>query len=271
MGPSSATASSASSACSKVREERREEQHAVGAVGAVGAVCCVLCAVWYCMLIPMLLSFFLSSVRMLQVPRRNHIMAVTRGAYQNRGPSYTTKGCSIRCVRNDMSSITVTMHALDDGNASVRFSLRKSEFFIPVVMVLKCLKDCTDKEIFDKVIAGDSSNAAVAARLEYILTDFKTNSASLLRRKAALAYLGARFRVVLAATDAGCSDSLTDADVGEMLLRRYLFIHLDDDGDKFELLALMLRKLYAFVDGTVSEDNADSLMNQVRVVACSDV
>ena len=32
--------------------------------------------------------------------------------------------------------------------------------------------------------------------LEYILTDFKTNSASLLRRKAALAYLGARFRVV---------------------------------------------------------------------------
>ena len=104
-------------------------------------------------------------VRMLQVPRRNHIMAVTRGAYQNRGPSYTTKGCSIRCVRNDMSSITVTMHALDDGNASVRFSLRKSEFFIPVVMVLKCLKDCTDQEIFDKVIAGDSSNAAVAARL----------------------------------------------------------------------------------------------------------
>jgi hypothetical protein len=74
---------------------------------------------------------------------------------------------------------------------------------------------------------------------------------------------------VLAATDAGCSDSLTDADVGEMLLRRYLFIHLDNDGDKFELLALMLRKLYAFVDGTVSEDNADSLMNQVRAMTCS--
>ena len=79
---------------------------------------------------------------------------------------------------------------------------------------------------------------------------------------------------------------ISDVEVGEHLLRRFIFVHLSEDEaehaavikeseteksfrsasigqQKFDLLVVMLRKLYAFVTGDVMEDNADdSLMNQ---------
>ena len=57
--------------------------------------------------------------------------------------------------------------------------------------------------------------------------------------------------------------------------RRYLECRCNDVDDrsdetvgqqKFDLLILMLRKLYAFVTGDILEDNADSLMNQEILV-----
>lgn len=46
-----------------------------------------------------------------------------------------------------------------------------------------------------------------------------------------------------------CLLRLSDAEVGEELLRRYVFIHLDKPADKLELMLAMLHKLYALVGG----------------------
>ena len=60
----------------------------------------------------------------------------------------------------------------------------------------------------------------------------------------------------------------SDEQVGALLLRRQVFIHLQhreerDRGEaKWELLMLMLQRLYALAAGRVKEDNPDSLVCQ---------
>jgi hypothetical protein len=46
----------------------------------------------------------------------------------------------------------------------------------------------------------------------------------------------------------------SDADVGEQLLRELVFVHLASKHDKFNLLVLMLRKLYALVRAHVDRE-----------------
>jgi len=200
-------------------------------------------------------------VRMIQIPKRNYPMAITRGAYTKRGPLYTDKGVSMRCVRaSDSSSVTLTMHYLSDGSTTVRFAVKKQEFFLPVVILLKALLPTTDREIYERILGGDKGNTHLSDRLLLLLRGAKVYGRALLSQEAALTYLGERFRQVLPDFPPEC----TDAEAGQALLREYVLVHLDPEGvrDKFNLLILMLRKLYAFVAGAVWDDNADSLAHQ---------
>jgi DNA-directed RNA polymerase I subunit RPA2 len=79
-------------------------------------------------------------LRMLQIPRRNHPLAVTRAAFSKRGKAYSNKGVMMRCVRPDQSGVTVTLHYLLDGSAMLRFSVKKQEFFIPASLALRCAR-----------------------------------------------------------------------------------------------------------------------------------
>lgn len=198
-------------------------------------------------------------VRMLQMPRRHHIMAVRRGAFANRGDLYTDLAVFMKCVRRDQSAVTVTVHYLHDGNATVRFGVKKQEFMIPVGLVLKALYPLTDREIYERVLRGDHANTYLSARVELILREAKTFA--LYSREAALAYLGKHFRQAMPYV----YDNMTNLDVGSKLLDDFLFVHIPkgEKGrtQKVELLCLMLRKLYAFAKGDVPEDNADSVMN----------
>lgn len=187
-------------------------------------------------------------VRMLIVPRRNYPMAVVRQAYQKRGKAYTTYGTTMRCVRPDqtryqtslldfysvdeltsLTSITVTVHYLNDGTSTLRFAIRKQEFFLPVVLVLKALVDTSDREIYEKIVQRDHGNTFTTERVELILKDAK--QFSVYTRRQCRAYLGERFRVAL-----GLPASISNEDVGNYLLRRYIFVHLTDDKQKFEVL-----------------------------------
>jgi DNA-directed RNA polymerase I subunit RPA2 len=57
------------------------------------------------------------------------------------------------------------------------------------------------------------------------------------------------------------SSRLSDEEVGALLLRRYVFVHVDGFADKLECLLFMLRKLFSFAKGQCLPDNADALMN----------
>ncbi|GLD94016.1 hypothetical protein PINS_up002627 [Pythium insidiosum] len=198
-------------------------------------------------------------VRLLQMPRRHHIMAVRRGAFANRGALYTELAVFMKCVKRDQTAVTVTMHYLEDGNATLRFGVRKQEFMIPVGLMLKALYPLTDREIYERVLRGEHENTYLSARVELILREAK--KFSIYSRDEALAYLGKHFRHVMPYI----YDSMSNVEVGSKMLDDYLFVHIPKGekgrAQKVELVCLMLRKLYAFAKGDIREDNSDSVMN----------
>jgi len=134
-------------------------------------------------------------VRLLQVPRRNQAMALERSSFKNRGRNYTDKGVTMRCVRPDQTSVTITLHYLSDGGATLKFVLNKQEFLLPVVLVAKALIPLSDKEFFDRVLAGDGANTFLTTRLELMLRDAAKHR--LLTQEHVLAYFGSLFRAFL--------------------------------------------------------------------------
>ncbi|KAG4304220.1 hypothetical protein PORY_002401 [Pneumocystis oryctolagi] len=194
-------------------------------------------------------------IRMLIVPRRNFVMALVRSSFSNRGTHYTKFGTQIRCVRPDETSHTNTLHYLSDGNCIFRFSWRKNEYLVPVVMILKALINTNDKEIFDSIIGKDKNDTILVDHVEILLRIYKNYE--IYNQKQTLEYLGEKFRVVL-----NLDDDLTYEEVGKELLKKVVFVHLQDNYDKFRLLIFMIRKLYSLVFGECCPDNPDSAQNQ---------
>lgn len=193
-------------------------------------------------------------IRLLIVTRRNHPLAIVRPSFQKRGPTYSPYGVTIRSVRDDQTSQTISIHYLTDGNVTFRFSHRKQEYMIPLVMVLKALIPTTDKEIYESIVLEDKSNTFVTDRVELMLREFK--NFALYTREECLAFLGSKFRPALRQ-----SPAKTDVEVGEYLLKKIVLVHLKTNREKFDLLIFMLQKLYALVSGSCAPDNPDSPQN----------
>lgn len=168
-------------------------------------------------------------IRFLIVPRRNHVTSLIRNSFQNRGATYTPYGVAIRSVRPDQSSQSNTLHYLTSGGSTLRFSWRKAEYMVPVVMILKALADLTDKEIFSGIIQNDIENTFVTDRVELLLRGFKAQK--LFTGLQCLEFLGEKFRVVMQ-----CPEDWTNEAVGKYLLDRIILVHLKDPRDKVRLL-----------------------------------
>eukprot|EP00898_Chlorokybus_atmophyticus_P006745 jgi/Chlat1/7071/Chrsp57S09118 len=201
-------------------------------------------------------------IRMLIQPRRHHVFALRRSAFLKRGPQYTDYGTTIRCVRPDQSAITVRLYYLQTGSCTVGFSLRRREYLIPVGVVLKAMMETTDREVYEKLAAPSSlgsSDPELDAAVQYAMERAElllqeTQRLELYTRQHCLAYLGNRFRSVLEVPE-----TKTDVAVGEQLLNDYIFVHLSQPHDKFNLLIFMLRKLFALTSGAIAADNGDAL------------
>ncbi|GMM53943.1 hypothetical protein DAKH74_005590 [Maudiozyma humilis] len=203
-------------------------------------------------------------IRMLIVQRRNHPMAIIRPSFTNRGTAYTQYGIQMRSVRPDQTSQTNVLHYLNDGQVTFRFSWRKNEYLVPVVMILKALCDTNDREIFDGIVGADVGNSFLTDRLELLLRGFKNKYPTLHNRTQILQYLGDKFRFVFQA-----SPDKSDFEVGQEVLNRIVLVHLGHDSDntqgnvdKSKMLLFMIRKLYSLVAGECSPDNPDATQHQ---------
>jgi DNA-directed RNA polymerase I subunit RPA2 len=168
-------------------------------------------------------------IRFLIVGRRNHVTSLIRNSFQNRGASYTPFGVTVRSVRPDQTSQTNTLHYLSTGGATLRFSWRKAEYMIPVVMIMKALVGATDQEIFKGILQNDYENTFLTDRVELLLRGFKTYG--LFTKTQCLEFLGDKFRVVLQ-----CPEDWSDEEVGAYLIDRIVLVHLKDPRDKVRLL-----------------------------------
>ncbi|KAI9720595.1 MAG: DNA-directed RNA polymerase I subunit RPA2 [Candelaria pacifica] len=202
-------------------------------------------------------------IRMLIVSKRNYPLAIIRPSFVNRGPTYTRFGISIRSVRPDQTSQSNVLHYLSDGNVTFRFSWRKNEYLVPVMMVLKALVETNDREIFEGVVGtGGSKDTFLTDRVELLLRTYKAYGIH--SRAKTRAFLGEKFRPVL-----NVPENLAHGDCGSEFLRKTVMPHLGSDGtsesqnaDKFKMLLFMIRKLYALVAGDCAVDNPDAVQNQ---------
>lgn len=191
-------------------------------------------------------------IRCLISPKANHALAIERGAFADRGPFYTKKAVSVRSQpKDDLLSMTNTIHYLENGNITLRFSWRKQEFMIPAVMVLKALVDATDKEIFTSIAQGDYENTFLTNRVEVLLRSFKAYS--LVNGNQCLEYIGDKFRVVM-----GAPDDWDNYQVGARFISQIVLVHLASPREKYRMLVHMIRKLYSNVADESCLDNEDS-------------
>ncbi|KAI4247523.1 MAG: hypothetical protein L6R40_001471 [Gallowayella cf. fulva] len=206
-------------------------------------------------------------IRMLIVSRRNFPMAIIRASFVERGATYTKFGIQIRSVRPDQTSQTNVLHYLNDGNITFRFSWRKNEYLVPVMMILKALVETNDREIFEGIVGKVGSrgveNTFMADRVELLLRTYK--SYSLHGKAKTRSYLGEKFRPVVL----NVPDDMSDEDVGTEFLRKIVLVHLGNvdvtqsqDIDKFKLLIFMVRKLYSLAAGDCAFDNPDAVSDQ---------
>lgn len=168
-------------------------------------------------------------IRYLILPRRHHVITLVRPSFVNRGPSYTPYAVQIRCVRPDQTAVTNTLHYLSNGNATLRFSWRKQEYVIPIMLVLKALVGASDKEIFEGIIMQDYENTFLTDRVELLLRSFK--SYNLYTGEQCLEFLGDKFRVVL-----NMPEDWNNTALGAWLIRKLILVHLTDPRDKFRML-----------------------------------
>lgn len=193
-------------------------------------------------------------------------MAIVRGSFVKRGHAYTKYGIQIRSARPDQTSQTNVLHYLNDGNVTFRFSWRKNEYLVPVMMILKALVETNDREIFEGIVGGAASkgvnNTFITDRVELLLRTYKGYNVH--GRSAARSYLGEKFRPVLAVPP-----TMSNEDVGTEFLRKIVLPHLGNqnvteaqDYDKFKLVMFMIRKLYSLVAGDCAPDNPDAVSNQ---------
>ncbi|KAI4522742.1 beta and beta-prime subunits of DNA dependent RNA-polymerase [Schizophyllum commune Loenen D] len=194
-------------------------------------------------------------IRYLILPRRNHVISLLRPSFANRGPSYTPHAVQIRCVRPDQTSVTNTLHYLSNGMAMLRFSWRKQEYVIPIMLILKALVGASAKEIFEGVVMQDFENTFLTDRVELLLRSFKAYT--MRTGNQCLEYLGDRFRVVL-----NLPEDWTNLAVGTWLVNKMVLVHLPTPREKYNMLLFMLRKLYALVSGECCADNPDSPQHQ---------
>lgn len=205
-------------------------------------------------------------IRMLIVGKRNYPMAIIRGSFVKRGHSYTKYGIQIRSARPDQTSQTNVLHYLSDGNVTFRFSWRKNEYLIPVMMILKALVETNDREIFEGIVGSASSkgvkNTFVTDRVELLLRTYKGYKVH--GRASSRAYLGEKFKPVL-----GVPNDMSNEAAGTEFLRKIVLPHLGNqnvtesqDYDKFRMIMFMIRKLYALVAGDCAPDNPDAVSNQ---------
>ncbi|XP_053477690.1 DNA-directed RNA polymerase I subunit RPA2 [Ictalurus furcatus] len=194
-------------------------------------------------------------IRMLIMPRRNYPIALSRPKFKSRGQGYTQYGISMHCVRDDHTSINMNLHYLDNGTVMLNFIYHKELFFLPLGFALKALVDFSDYQIYQELIKGREDNSffksCVSEMLRLVMQEGCTSKVKVLD------YLGERFRVKLQ-----LPEWYTNEQCAKFLLDECLCIHLKSDNEKFYMLCLMTKKLFAFAKQECMEENPDSLMCQ---------
>ncbi|CAN4080495.1 unnamed protein product [Withania somnifera] len=190
-------------------------------------------------------------IRLLILPKRNYPMSMARNSFRDRREGYSDKAVVIRCVREDQSAVSLKLYYLNNGSARLGFWIQGREYLLPVGIILKALIDTTDHEIYINLTCCYNEECDPKIILDEV------RALSLFTRAQCLQHIGEHFLPVMTGMQNDSYKTVADA-----VLVDYIFVHLDNNHDKFNLLIFMLQKLFSLIDQTSVLDNPDSLQNQ---------
>ena len=194
-------------------------------------------------------------IRMLQTTRRNYPVAMSRGSWKNRGKNFSDKGILLECGKRDLTTTKNVLHFVTSGNAKYMFSLNKELYFVPVIMLLKCFKDVPDSYIFRRLMVGVGDDPYYKGLVVNMLRELQAEG--LYNREQVMNYIGRSFRPK-------CNYLVppwyTDRQICEWMMKNNVAIHLDNDDDKFDIICVMIKKLFIFVQDKCVVEGVDSLM-----------
>ncbi|XP_043275867.1 DNA-directed RNA polymerase I subunit RPA2 [Venturia canescens] len=195
-------------------------------------------------------------IRMLLMTRRNYPIAIKRSGWKGRGINFSDLGLLIRCVRDDNTATTNTLHYVTDGSAKLMFSHRKILYYVPLVLMLKCLADVSDKYIYNALIAGREDDVYYKGSILNMLR--AVHDENLHSHEQCKAYMGKMFRIKLYELD----PNTTDIEVCDYIVKQCVAIHIDDPMEKFNLLIFMTQKLFTCAGEKSVVEGADAVMMQ---------
>uniref|UniRef100_A0A1B6CSM5 DNA-directed RNA polymerase subunit beta n=1 Tax=Clastoptera arizonana TaxID=38151 RepID=A0A1B6CSM5_9HEMI len=195
-------------------------------------------------------------VRMLQMTRRNHPIAVKRSTWKQRGSLFSEYGILMRCVSEDHTSTNNVLHFVTDGSAKLMFSHRKTLYYAPVILIMKCLVDASDEHIFKSIMSGFEDDQYFKGCVLSMLRAL--HAENIHTHKEAKKFVGKTFRIKFW----DLPEWTTDSEVCDFILMNCICIHVNDFKDKFNCLSIMVQKLYSFAQGKSCAEGADAVMMQ---------
>ncbi|XP_058802339.1 DNA-directed RNA polymerase I subunit RPA2 [Phymastichus coffea] len=195
-------------------------------------------------------------IRILLMTRRNYPIAIKRSGWKQRGDQFSDLGILLRTVRDDNTATTNTLHFVTNGSAKLMFQHRKVLYYVPLILMLKCLINVSDIYIYKTLTAGCEDDVYYQ---NCIINMMRTvHEKDLHTHEQCKAYIGKMFRVKLHELPLNASDS----DVCEFIIKHCVVIHLDDPVDKFHLLCFMTKKLFSLASNKCIVEGADAVMMQ---------
>ncbi|KRX26223.1 DNA-directed RNA polymerase I subunit RPA2 [Trichinella nelsoni] len=194
-------------------------------------------------------------VRMLIAQRRNYPLALVRPKWKQRGQYYTQYGISLRCVRDNHTVCNHIIHYLSNRRMLLRLNIKHEQFYVPLLIILKATYDCPDQFLYTELMRGFNEDEFWKGCVVNMLMDLKSEN---LNSKAdALSYLGRLFRAALPVIT-----STTNMEAGQILIDRYLCVHLNTDREKFDFLIYSAQKLCSLAKEEIVPESPDSIANQ---------
>eukprot|EP00092_Neocalanus_flemingeri_P024162 GFUD01026209.1.p1 GENE.GFUD01026209.1~~GFUD01026209.1.p1 ORF type:complete len:1157 (+),score=299.03 GFUD01026209.1:56-3526(+) len=194
-------------------------------------------------------------LRMLQTTRRNYPVAMKRGSWKNRGKNFSDMGVLLECGKKDLTTTKNVLHFVTTGNAKYMFALNKELFFVPVILILKCLKDVPDSYIYRRLMVGVGDDPYYKGNIVNMLRELLDEG--VYNQEQAQEYIGRSFRPKVQLLVPAW---YTDREACAWLIKNSVAIHLDNDNDKFDIICVMIKKLFALVQDKCVVEGVDSLM-----------
>lgn len=195
-------------------------------------------------------------IRMLLMSRRNFPIAIKRTTWKDRGANFTEMGIMIRSVREDEISYNNVLHYLNNGTCKLMFSNMKIMSYVPVCLIIKCLVNYTDEEIYRRLIHGYEQDQYYLSCIQEMLRG--VHAEGLHTSSQCRDYLGQVFR----SRFPDLPTWSTNTDIADFIMEERILIHLDRNEEKFNLLVFMIQKLFQCVQGNAKIENVDSVMMQ---------